>query len=325
MKRLTCFLAMVAALWVLVSPVSAAEKTIKLKAVQFISIGDPSDTAFRLLLDTINKEAKEELTIEIVGGPEAIPGLQQPDAVRTGAVDIAFVPCGWYIPILPIAAVMGLSRLEPWDARKSGLHDFLVEHHKKVGLRFIGATDFAGDFWLYAKEPIASPGGLKGKRFRHAPTYHFFPAFGIVPMTAAIPDIYSGLERNLFDGLAIKHNSFINLSLFEVCKYVVGPGFWPNFSAVTIMNEEKFKGLPNHLQKLIVDTQEKAEPLMKKAQAPIIDKHWTILKEKGVKHIEWSPGDTKFFLDKIDEVAWEILGKKLPEGTADKMKKMMGF
>ena len=44
-----------------------------------------------------------------------------------------------------------------------------------------------------------------------------------------------------------------------------------------------------------------------------------------MKHIEWSPQDTKAFLDKIDEVAWEVHGKKLPPGMPDKMKKMMGF
>ena len=292
MRRVVCFLAMVVVLVASVSPCAAAEKTIKLKAVQFVNLGDPSEKGFHLLVDMINKAAKGEMTIEIAGGPEAIPNPRQPEAVRAGAVDIAFVPCGWYIPILPVAAVMGLSRLEPWDARKTGLQDFLVEEHKKVGFRFLGPTDFAGHFWLYAKEPIDSLAGLKGKRFRHTPTYPFFKAFGITPITAAMSDIYSGLERNLFDGLAIKHNSFIALSLYEVCKYVIGPGFWPNFSAVTIMNEAKFGGLPKHLQSLIVDTEEKAEPLMKQVQAPIIDQHWAILKKNGVKHIEWSPQDT---------------------------------
>ena len=325
MKRFTYWSVILILLVGITSNALAEKKPIKLKAVHFLRTGDTSLKPFYYYVDAVNKAAKGELVIEIAGGPEAIPGKQQPEAVRNGFVDMAYVPCGWYAAVCAPAAVMGLSRVGVTEGRKTGLHDFLVEEHKKAGMRFIGANGFSGYFWLYCKKPIDNPDKLKGLRFRHSPTYTFFKGIGLVPITASIPDIYAGLERNLFEGLAIKHTSFINFSLFEVCKYVIGPGFWPNYSIATIMNEKKFNQLPKHLQKLLLDVEEQEEPAMKKMMDSEEGKQWKKLGQEGVKHIKWSAEVSKMFLEKIDQITLEARGKRLPPGMVEKMKGMMGF
>ena len=325
MRKWTCVFLALFLVGSLSSMALAQQKQIKLKAVQFVNMGNPSEKPFHYFVDSVNKQAKGELSIEIVGGPDSIAGTDQPEAVRSGAVDLAFVPCGWYQSVLPVASVMGLSRVTPMEGRKTRLHDFLVEEHKKVGLRFIGANDFSGPFYMYAKKPIAHPDELKGLRFRHSPTYTFFKGIGLTPITAAHSDVYTGLERNLFDGLATKPGTFVELCLYEVCKFVIGPGFWPDYSTVTIMNEAKFGQLPKHLQGLMMGAMEKGEPAMKALCAPDIEQQWKTMKEKGMKHIEWSPEVSKKFLDHIDALTWEIRVKKLPEGMAEKLKKMMGY
>lgn len=315
-------------LLVLVSSATSAwaeKKPIKLEAVQFVNFGNPGEKGFHLLIDMINEAAKGELSIKIAGGPEVMPARQQPEAVRSGAVDMAWVPCSWYRSLLPEAAIMNLSRLLPWEERETGWYDYLVEKHKKVGIRFIGVADVIGPFFLYAKEPIKSPEGLRGKRFRHSPTYVFFKDFGIIPVTAGHSEIYTGLERNLFDGLAIKHMSFIRLNLPEVCKYVIGPGFWPRSSTVILMNEKKFSSLPKHLQDLILESQKKAErPMIEEIQRANVAEEWRLLEKHGVSHVKWSPEDTKFFLDKVDKVTLEARSKKIPADELPKIMKMMG-
>ncbi|MBW2036950.1 MAG: TRAP transporter substrate-binding protein DctP [Deltaproteobacteria bacterium] len=326
MKRVIYLVSILVVLVGITSVALAEKKPIKLKAVQFLNLGNPAEKGFHLLVDSINKAAKGELVIEIVGGPEAIPARQQLESVRVGAVDMCWVPSGWYKSVVPVAAVLNLSRIGPSGARKSGLHDFLVKEHKKAGLRFIGATDVGGPFFLYAKEPLKSSAEIKGKRFRHSPTHAFFKAVGLVPITVGHGDIYTGLERNLLDGLATKHATFINLSLFEVCKYVVGPSYWGSgYGSVTILNEGTFAGLPKNLQDLILNTQEKKEPQMKEMELSLLEGQWKTLREKGVKHIKWSPEDSKAFLEEIDQAAWKVHGKRLPPGMEDKLKKMMGY
>ena len=325
MKKVFCLLLIVVMLTGTTSIVLAKTKPIKLKAVQFLNFGNPAEKGFHLIVNSINKAAKGELVIEIVGGPEVIPARQQLESVRVGAVDICWVPSGWYKSVVPVAAVMGLSRIEPWDARKTGLYDFLVKEHKKAGLRYLGPSDVAGPFFLYAKEPLKSSAALKGKKFRHSPTHAFFKAVGLVPITVGHGDIYTGLERNLLDGVAIKHATFINLSLPEVCKYVIGPGYWGKFSTATIINEDKFAGLPKHLQTLILNTQAKEEQQIKKMEITSLANQWKILQKKGVKHIQWSSEDSRAFLETVDQAAWKIHGNKLAPGMEKKIKTMMGY
>jgi len=49
----------------------------------------------------------------------------------------------------------------------------------------------------------------------------------------------------------------IQLNLYEVCKYVIGPGFWPYAGNSILLNEKKFSSLPQNLQRLILESQKK--------------------------------------------------------------------
>lgn len=325
MKRSVCLLAILFLIGGLTSNAMAEKKPIKLKGVQFLNLGNPSEKGYHKFVELVNAGAKGELVIEIVGGPETIGGRKQAEAVRSGAVDFGFLPCGWYQANVPAAAVMGLSRINTLEGRKTGFHDFLVEEHKKDGIRFIGANDYSGPFNMFATKPINSSDELKGLRFRHSPTYTFFKGIGLIGVTVEHADLYSGLERGLFVGLCTKLGTFLELSLNEVCKYIVGPGFWENYSTVTIMNERKYQSLPKHLQDLIQDAELKTEQMLPSIMDPTI-KGWNDdADKKGMKRIAWSPEDTKQYLDKIDQLSWEGRVKRLPAGMADKMKKMMGF
>ena len=325
MKRSVCLMAILFLIVGLSSNALAQKKPIKMKGVQFLSLGNPSEKGFHRFIQLVNEGAKGELVIEIAGGPDTISGSNLAEAVRSGALDFGYLPCGWYASHVPAAAVMGLSRINPSEGRKTGFHDFLVEEHKKAGIRFISANDYSGPFNMFATKPINSPEELKGLRFRHSPTYTFFKGIGLVGVTVEHADLYTGLERGLFVGLYTKLGTFLELSLNEVCKYIVGPGFWPDYSTVTIMNEGRYESLPKHLQDVIQDAAIKTEQQIPGIMGPTI-KGWNDDADKrGMKRIAWSPEDTKRYLDKIDELSWEGRVAKLPPGMADRMKKMMGF
>lgn len=325
MKRSICLLAALFLIVGLTSYAQAQKKPIKMKGVQFVNLGNPSEKGFHKFIELVNEGSKGEIEIEIAGGPEAIPARKQAEAARGGAVDFAFVPCGWYAATVPAAAVMGLSRINSLEGRKTGFHDFLVEQHKQAGLRFISANDYSGPFNMFSREIINSPHELKGKRFRHSPTYTFFKGLGIVGITTGHADIYSGLERGLFEGLCTKIGTYLELSLNEVAIYIIGPGFWPNYSTVTIMNERKYESLPKHLQDVIQDAAIKTEQMLPGIMGPTI-KGWNEdAYKKGMIRIGWTPEDTEWYLDEIDRLSWEGRVARLPAGLGDKMKGMMGY
>jgi TRAP-type C4-dicarboxylate transport system substrate-binding protein len=148
---------------------------------------------------------------------------------------------------------------------------------------------------------------------------------GIIGITARHSDLYSGLERGLFEGLYTKLGTYLELSLNEVAKYIVGPGFWLNYSTVTIMNEAKYQSLPKHLQDVIQDAELKTEQQLRGIMGPVI-KGWNDdAYKKGMIRICWTPEDTEWYLDEIDRLSWEGRVSKLPAGMGDKMKGLMGY
>ena len=51
-----------------------------------------------------NEAGKGEFTIQVRGGPEAIPFMEQPGAVRNGFVDMVYTPCAFYAAQVPECA-----------------------------------------------------------------------------------------------------------------------------------------------------------------------------------------------------------------------------
>jgi hypothetical protein len=79
------------------------------------------------------------------------------------------------------------------------------------------------------------------------------------------------------------------------------------------------------LQALILETQEKLEKPMIALQKEIRAKLWKEMMDNGMEHIEWSPEDSKAFLDKIDEITFRERSKRIPTADHARIKKMMGY
>src|SRR3954462_15920165 len=67
------------------------------------------------------KEAgKGEFTIQVRGGPEAIPFMEQPGAVRSGFIDMVFMPCAFNAAVVPECDAVAASSIDGPTARKNG-------------------------------------------------------------------------------------------------------------------------------------------------------------------------------------------------------------
>ena len=57
--------------------------------------------SFLEFVDKVNAAGEGVVNIEVRGGPEAIGMFQQPDAVRSGVVDMVYTPGSFYAGALP--------------------------------------------------------------------------------------------------------------------------------------------------------------------------------------------------------------------------------
>jgi TRAP-type C4-dicarboxylate transport system substrate-binding protein len=294
---------------------SQTPKPIILKAVSFLPLNTTSNDGFREYLDRVNKATKGELIINWVGGPEAIPALDLHEAVRKGVVDIGMLASAYYGSIMPEAESMSLSPLTPWEERKVGYHDQMVERHKKIGMMYIGRNIVAKQYYLYTNKKVNRPQELKGQKMRTAAMYTLFmKELGITPITMPSGDTYTALERGLVDGFGWP-SAIVAPGWAKLIKYMIFPGFYsPN--TTTCVNLTKFHSLPEHLQKLLIDIQIGFEKWMWDHFLNIEKIEIQKTKDAKVQFIEFTGDDAKWYVNLAYKVKWDDMEKRIPEITA---------
>jgi TRAP-type C4-dicarboxylate transport system substrate-binding protein len=303
---------------------ASGAKTIELKAVTF-QVPGVSTKGFEMYMERLNKAAKGELVIKWVGGPEAIPAHEQPEAVVRGVMDFAVTPTGYYLSMLPEATFTLFSELPPWEERNVGFHDLMVKLHKEVGVYYIGRNDWGTLFHIFTNTKIQRPADLKGLVMRAGKTNRAFAQkLGIKWISLPMADIYSALDRGLITGYILPVESSADHRLYEVVKYGVRPGFW-NRDEVFLINLDTWNKIPKHLQELMNKVQMDIEPDIVEYYRSAHEDAWKTMEKNGMETIQFSPEDSKWFLNMANEIGWnDLASKSKPENVALIEKMLLG-
>lgn len=310
-------------LWVYAQP---APTPIKLKGVQFIAIGNPTVAGYKMWADAVNAATKGQVTIDIVGGPEAVPPMQQAEAVRSGSVDICYIPASYSEAIVPEAGFLPLAQVTAKEGRETGLQDYMVKLYANEGMYFLGIQSANKPFLLFANIEAKSSKALAGKRIRTAPLYApVLKTLNAVGVDMPHADLYIAMKQGLLDGLINVWSTFTASSWFEVAKYAVGPPFWGKGAGahVAIINLKKWNSIPKHLQDLMNEEQIKLEPKLIDYFGKIEADGRQAALSKGVKEIKWTETDTEWFLKTIDDNGWIGLEKKIGAERTTKLRALM--
>ena len=322
-KRFGWVLCIFVVLITMVFATQALAKTIKLKAVSAWPLRYPSVQTYKQWVKAVNEKSKGRIEIEIIGGPEVTPMPEQVGALKRGVFDILQTAAGYYMGMIPESEAFGLSRISPTEERENGFTGLMVEIHKKHGLMYLGRSQGLVPLGvLCLKNKITRPQELKGLKIRTVKIYDaFMRELGAVPVTIPVPEIYTSLERGLVDGFVQPlAGGFTRLGFHEVVNYIVKNYFY-QIPSVILMNLKTLNKLPEQDRNLLTATLKEMEPLFVQQTRKIHDTEFQKAQEKGVKIIEFSPEDGKWFVDTAYRVSWENLAKKAPENVS-KLRKL---
>lgn len=181
---------------------SAASAEVRLNAVSFAPAAADITMGFHHFVERFNEEFDGEAEIVWRGGPEVIPSFEQGNAVRSGAIDMAFVSPSFYSGLLPISGAPNFSQKNFEEIRATGYYERMGEIHREVGLELLGeipATDV--QFHIFLGEGIETLADLEGKRIRVFPAVlPFVRALGAEPIVMPQEEIFTAMERGLIDG-----------------------------------------------------------------------------------------------------------------------------
>jgi TRAP-type transport system periplasmic protein len=126
-----------------------------------------------------NAAGQGVFAIQVRGGPEAIPMMEQPGAVRSGVVDMVYTACAFYAAQVPECDAVSASTIDGPTARKNGGMELLNRiHQKRIGVYNLGWVDSGIRFDLWStREPKLDPSGhidIRGFKVRGNPIYNAF-------------------------------------------------------------------------------------------------------------------------------------------------------
>jgi TRAP-type C4-dicarboxylate transport system substrate-binding protein len=131
----------------------------------------------------------------------------------------------------------------------------------------------------------------------------FAKALGVTPIATKPGDIYQGIERGVFNGTWWPFTKFRDWGFHEVAKYAVGPGIY-NVCHPVLVNLDTWNKIPVRIQGLLTAVMMQEERAVVARDMAKIKKETAALKAAGITFIEFSPSDTKRYLDLSQSSGW---------------------
>jgi TRAP-type C4-dicarboxylate transport system substrate-binding protein len=248
--------------------------------------------------------------------------MEQIEAIRNNVVQLGFVPTAYYQSLMPEGQAFSLLRLNPMQLRESGFHEFMVDRHERIGVRYLGMWVWTS-FYLWSKKPVENMDGLKGLKMRTSALYdRFMKALGIVPVTISSSDTYTALERGTVDGFGWLLLGPRQMGWIETTKYIIDHPFF-TMNTVIDMNLSTWNKLPEAVQSKIIKITKAFEPDMVARFDEMTSNEWGKLEAAGVKKIHFSPEEAKKYTNLAYEVEWEALKEKVPD-LVPRLKRLTG-
>ncbi|MFC1863078.1 TRAP transporter substrate-binding protein DctP [Thermodesulfobacteriota bacterium] len=273
--------------------------------------------------EMLEKYYPGEVEIKYIGGPEAIPTRDQPEALRAGTVDMYYGTAAYYAGIAPAANCSKLSQLTSQEEKDVGSDALFDEIHRKLmNSTYLGALGSQLPFQLYTLKKVTSVDQLKGLKIRTSPMYvDFLKALGTSPISTSPGDVYQAIERGVVDGFMWPLFSIRGYGWHEVTKYIVGPPFY-KVSHPLLMNAKKWDSLPKYIQAVFMGALRLEVIAIDARTEEEIDNEYIELKKAGMGIIEFSPADTIKYLDMAYDEGWKGQLKMEQEYT-NKLRKLL--
>ncbi len=287
-----------------------------LKAISFIPKNDPVLAMANTWVSEVNSKLNGKIRINYVGGPEVITRFQQVEALRTGVIDVVFVPAGDYQDQMPTSPAYVLSKISPSDERKSGFTDFMVEEHaKRLNSRYLGRVQVS-PFYLWTKKEPKSLADLSGLKMRSGVLYdRLMREFGMVPVTINAPEVYTALQSGIVDGFGWPVTGPLKRGWLESTKFVIDLPFYPASNVVALMNLDKWNALPKETQDALSALTADFEPRMVKHFDDENETEWKAIGSKVTK-VKFPDAENKRYLQAAYDVEWKALQDRAPDAVA---------
>lgn len=308
------FVTVAAATLALAAALPAQAQEVTFRAASFVPVGQSFAKHFQRWFEEVNKRGKGIVQITAVG-PEAIPTPEQPNALKSGVVQMHFGPPTFYAGQLLEGEVLSLSERSIKELRANGAWAYLDKlHREKMNAVMLGGLGDGLNFYIYTTEPIKKPVGSQDKPFegmtlRSVPLYKaFFESLGARTVSLPPGEVYTALERKVVQGYGWPRWTVKDMGWLPLTKYRYGPGFF-NVNVNVLVNQDAWNKLNDRQRAFLSEMGlwlDEVWPQWKAAEDAAEDK---IQRDAGVQFVDMGAWFTK----QAHDAYWADLERRSPQ------------
>lgn len=219
-----------------------------LKLVSFKPDVPPDQFFEHNLMDLVKAKTNGLVTIEWIGGAEAVAPPDAPGAVQRGSIDIVSALFGYIDTLVPGWECLGNMTLSIEQFRASPAWGMAANLLKEKNIYFLGYSTPSYPqrmMAIYSKNKIATLDDFKGVKFAtQGPAYvAMLTALGAQPAIVPMPDYFTAMERGTVDAFHIGVPGVINWGCKDVTNYMLDELHGDSSSAF-LVNLDVWNSLP---------------------------------------------------------------------------------
>jgi len=289
----------------------AQAQQVTLKAVNGFQEGTYYARNFEAFVKKVNDEGKGVVQINYLGGPKAVPTMEQGAALRNGVVDLANTTTSFVASVSPESLALNYATVSWAEMRRNGTLDFLNKLMMEKGLYYYARTGDGVPYHIYLNKRI-DKADLSGLKIRIAPIYReFFTRMGASVMQVAPGEVYTALDRGVVDGYGWPLLGIFDLGWHEKTKFRVDPGFY-NIELGVIFSAKTWNSLTpaqrDFLNKQVAWLEAKNADMAGKDAAADLKRQ----ADAGIQVIQLPKAEADKLLKLSQEAGWEGILKASP-------------
>ncbi|WP_159587145.1 TRAP transporter substrate-binding protein [Chelativorans xinjiangense] len=270
------------------APAVAAEIT--LKASHNANQDEPYHLGMLKMSELLKEKTGGEAEIHVFPNAQLGDEMESIQGTQLGTIDIAITANETLVNFAPEMSVFSMpfvfENAEQMDKALSApeVRDYVNQVLGKKGFRLIGFFS-AGTRHIMTKKPVESMADLAGLKIRtmqNAAHLEAFRNFGANPTPLAYAELYGALETGVVDGAEAANTNYFSKKFYEVAPNWAILG-WLELVAPVVMGEERFKALPEDMQKALLEAGTEAALFQRAAYRESDQKRYDDLIAAGVK------------------------------------------
>jgi TRAP-type C4-dicarboxylate transport system substrate-binding protein len=291
------------------------EQDVEMSMVTFAPIEDSSMIGYEIFLEEVEQAFDGKLAINYLGGEEAIAAFEQPDAVRSGVVDIVFTGATYPEGIVPVAAAMDGSLLTPAEERAEGVFDEWQNIYRNdMNAVYLGRFLVNRLHHLWTDFEVSGIDDFKGKTFRASPAQQpLVEGLGASAVVMSPGDVYTALERGVVDGFGWPSVGMLDLGLGPLTSQRIDPGFYAG-AGVMLVNAAKFDAMPEAAQEELIAIGERVEERVAEEFTKLSEQETEQMKaEHGIEVFTLEGEEAEEYQQLAYDALWEKILDQAPE------------